>query len=210
MFMTGTWINQRKIERENLEMIFTKEVNFSWQWKKYFKLIKIRKYCPYIYIKTLNFCLKEIRFWWDKIFYFNKWYIKQKQKFYANKICLKLVLKEVDWIFTLKQHNMPDVLSLMIIKKKKKNWCEPSFSDLTLLFILLLLLILQVLATGLSGLYSLLPRKLPCVSEDWHQFTQEDIAETAELSMFLNSLEFCNAVIQVMFENFYYWKSIFV
>lgn len=55
----------------------------------------------------------------------------------------------------------------------------------------------KVLATGLSGLYSLLPRKLPNVAEDWHQFTAEDIAEMPELAMFLNSLEFCNAVIQV-------------
>ncbi|GBL98469.1 UPF0518 protein GE18198, partial [Araneus ventricosus] len=54
-----------------------------------------------------------------------------------------------------------------------------------------------VLATGLSGLYSLLPRKLPSVPEDWHQFTPEDISEIPELAMFLNSLEFCNAVIQV-------------
>lgn len=65
----------------------------------------------------------------------------------------------------------------------------------------------KVLATGLSGLYSLLPRKLPNVAEDWHQFTPEDIRETPELSMFLNSLEFCNAVIQVItllvFENWH-------
>lgn len=54
-----------------------------------------------------------------------------------------------------------------------------------------------VLATGLSGLYSVLPRKLPVVAEDWHRFTPEDIQEIPELAMFLNSLEFCNAVIQV-------------
>ncbi|XP_035224048.1 FTS and Hook-interacting protein-like isoform X2 [Stegodyphus dumicola] len=54
-----------------------------------------------------------------------------------------------------------------------------------------------VLATGLSALYSVLPRKLPRVAEDWHKFTAEDIAEMPELAMFLNSLEFCNAVIQV-------------
>lgn len=54
-----------------------------------------------------------------------------------------------------------------------------------------------VLATGLSGLYSVLPRKLPVVSEDWYKFTPEDIQEMTELAMFLNSLEFCNAVIQV-------------
>lgn len=57
-----------------------------------------------------------------------------------------------------------------------------------------------VLATGLSGLYSSLPRKLSNEvqqSEDWHQLTPEDIQETMELQMFLNSLEFCNAVVQV-------------
>ncbi|XP_067134483.1 LOW QUALITY PROTEIN: FHF complex subunit HOOK-interacting protein 1B-like [Centruroides vittatus] len=54
-----------------------------------------------------------------------------------------------------------------------------------------------VLATGLSGLYSVLPRKLSVLSEDWYRFTPEDIQEMTELAMFLNSLEFCNAVIQV-------------
>ncbi|XP_064482012.1 FHF complex subunit HOOK-interacting protein 1B-like isoform X3 [Ornithodoros turicata] len=54
-----------------------------------------------------------------------------------------------------------------------------------------------VLATGLSGLYSVLPRKLPIMAEDWHKLTPEDIQELPELAMFLNSLEFCNAVIQV-------------
>lgn len=57
-----------------------------------------------------------------------------------------------------------------------------------------------VLATGLSGLYSLLPRKLlteVMSANDWHQLTNEDINEIAELQTFLNSLEFCNAVIKV-------------
>lgn len=57
-----------------------------------------------------------------------------------------------------------------------------------------------VLATGLSGLYSLLPRKLlteVMTANDWHQLTNEDINEIAELQTFLNSLEFCNAVIRV-------------
>lgn len=54
-----------------------------------------------------------------------------------------------------------------------------------------------VLATGLSGLYSSLPRKIPVYTDEWHQFSQEDISLVPELQMFLNSLEFCNAVTQV-------------
>lgn len=58
-----------------------------------------------------------------------------------------------------------------------------------------------VLATSLSGLYSLLPRKLftnDVISvNDWHQLTNEDIQEISELQNFLNSLEFCNAVTKV-------------
>ena len=57
-----------------------------------------------------------------------------------------------------------------------------------------------VLATGLSGLYSLLPRKLlteVMSANDWHQLTNEDINEIGELQTFLNSLDFCNAVIKI-------------
>ncbi|XP_056012705.1 FHF complex subunit HOOK-interacting protein 1B-like isoform X4 [Ostrea edulis] len=54
-----------------------------------------------------------------------------------------------------------------------------------------------VLATGLSGLYSSLPRKIPVYTDEWHRFSQEDISLVPELQMFLNSLEFCNAVTQV-------------
>jgi len=55
----------------------------------------------------------------------------------------------------------------------------------------------QVLATGLGGLYSLLPRKLAIETDDWHRLTPDDVAGLSELSMFMNSLEFCNAVVQV-------------
>jgi hypothetical protein len=57
-----------------------------------------------------------------------------------------------------------------------------------------------VLATGLSGLYSSLPRTLfnsSIHSDDWHQITTEDIQDNHELETFLNSLEFCNAVAQI-------------
>ncbi|KAI4900879.1 hypothetical protein NFI96_019648 [Prochilodus magdalenae] len=54
-----------------------------------------------------------------------------------------------------------------------------------------------VLATGLSGLYSSLPTKLEVSSEDWHSLNREDWQQVPALVQFLNSLEFCNAVMQV-------------
>ncbi|XP_071359663.1 FHF complex subunit HOOK-interacting protein 1A [Trachinotus anak] len=54
-----------------------------------------------------------------------------------------------------------------------------------------------VLATGLSGLYSSLPTKLEVPSEEWHCLHKEDWLKMPPLVQFLNSLEFCNAVIQV-------------
>ncbi|XP_035681254.1 FTS and Hook-interacting protein-like isoform X2 [Branchiostoma floridae] len=55
----------------------------------------------------------------------------------------------------------------------------------------------HVLATGLSGLYSSLPRKIEIRSDDWHALRKEDYVNAPALLMFLNSLEFCNAVAQV-------------
>ncbi|XP_049328594.1 FHF complex subunit HOOK interacting protein 1A [Astyanax mexicanus] len=54
-----------------------------------------------------------------------------------------------------------------------------------------------VLATGLSGLYSSLPTKLDVPTEDWHSLNREDWQQVPALVQFLNSLEFCNAVMQV-------------
>ncbi|XP_046748145.1 FHIP family protein CPIJ015043-like isoform X2 [Diprion similis] len=54
-----------------------------------------------------------------------------------------------------------------------------------------------VLATGLSGLYSLLPRKLDIETEDWHRLTPDDVNDMPALTQLMNSLEFCNAVAQV-------------
>ncbi|OCT97009.1 protein FAM160A1 [Xenopus laevis] len=54
-----------------------------------------------------------------------------------------------------------------------------------------------VLATGLSGLYSSLPTKLDDKGEEWHCLLKEDCLQIPELIQFQNSLEFCNAVIQV-------------
>ncbi|XP_045151739.1 FHF complex subunit HOOK interacting protein 1A [Echinops telfairi] len=54
-----------------------------------------------------------------------------------------------------------------------------------------------VLATGLSGLYSSLPTKLEEKGEEWHCLLKDDWLLLPPLVQFLNSLEFCNAVIQV-------------
>ena len=53
-----------------------------------------------------------------------------------------------------------------------------------------------VLVTGLGGLYSRLPNQIEIKSADWFRITNEDIGELSELTLFMNSLEFCNAVAQ--------------
>ncbi|CAN0347375.1 unnamed protein product [Lampetra fluviatilis] len=57
-----------------------------------------------------------------------------------------------------------------------------------------------VLATGLSGLYSSLPRKIEVSSDEWHSLRREDWLGVPALVRFMNSLEFCNAVVQVAHE----------
>uniref|UniRef100_A0A6B2EI34 FHF complex subunit HOOK-interacting protein C-terminal domain-containing protein n=1 Tax=Phlebotomus kandelakii TaxID=1109342 RepID=A0A6B2EI34_9DIPT len=58
-----------------------------------------------------------------------------------------------------------------------------------------------VLVTGLGGLYSLLPTTIDTNSTgDWHRITPDDVAEINELTLFMSSLEFCNAVVQVAHE----------
>nr|CAD7596473.1 unnamed protein product [Timema genevievae] len=54
-----------------------------------------------------------------------------------------------------------------------------------------------VLVTGLSALYSELPRKLDVELEEWHRLTPDDVNDIPKLAMFMNSLVFCNAVVQV-------------
>ncbi|XP_063896834.1 FHIP family protein GF15501 isoform X1 [Helicoverpa armigera] len=51
-----------------------------------------------------------------------------------------------------------------------------------------------VLATGLSGLYSLLPRTL---NDKIYRLTPDDVNHVHKLTLFIDSLEFCNAVAQV-------------
>lgn len=55
-----------------------------------------------------------------------------------------------------------------------------------------------LLATGLGGLYSVLPNVLEDILvPDWHRFTPDDVNEIKGLLSFVTSLEFSNAVAQV-------------
>ncbi|XP_053312730.1 FHF complex subunit HOOK interacting protein 1B [Spea bombifrons] len=54
-----------------------------------------------------------------------------------------------------------------------------------------------ILATGLSALYSSLPRKIEVRGDDWHFLRRDDWAGVSSIVLFMNSLEFCNAVTQV-------------
>lgn len=56
------------------------------------------------------------------------------------------------------------------------------------------------LVSNLCSLYSLMPVTLTSckiITDDWHQLSAEDVKEVPGLRLFLNSLEFCNAVIEV-------------
>jgi hypothetical protein len=57
----------------------------------------------------------------------------------------------------------------------------------------------QVLATGLSALYSRLPNTLDVPGEDWYSLEKGLWTTLPELRSFITSLEFCNDVIQVNF-----------
>uniref|UniRef100_A0A8W7PHI6 FHF complex subunit HOOK-interacting protein C-terminal domain-containing protein n=1 Tax=Anopheles coluzzii TaxID=1518534 RepID=A0A8W7PHI6_ANOCL len=57
--------------------------------------------------------------------------------------------------------------------------------------------ICPVLVTGLGGLYSRLPNQIEIKTVDWYRITTDDVTEMPELTLFMNSLEFCNAVVQV-------------
>uniref|UniRef100_A0A1I8M832 FHF complex subunit HOOK-interacting protein C-terminal domain-containing protein n=1 Tax=Musca domestica TaxID=7370 RepID=A0A1I8M832_MUSDO len=57
-----------------------------------------------------------------------------------------------------------------------------------------------LLVTGLGGLYSRLPNSIEINTIDWHRITPDDVTEIPELTLFMNALEFCNAVVQVAHE----------
>lgn len=54
-----------------------------------------------------------------------------------------------------------------------------------------------VLVTGLGGLYSSLPNSFEIGQSDWYRITPDDVADIPKLTLFMNCLEFCNAVVQV-------------
>lgn len=53
-----------------------------------------------------------------------------------------------------------------------------------------------VLATGLSGLYSSLPRQIDVRTEEWHFLRKQDWNHVPALVNFMNSFEFCNSVVE--------------
>lgn len=57
-----------------------------------------------------------------------------------------------------------------------------------------------VLVTGLGGLYSALPNTFDISQNEWYRITPDDVADIPKLTLFMNSLEFCNAVVQVAHE----------
>ncbi|XP_067641317.1 FHIP family protein GG24907 isoform X3 [Eurosta solidaginis] len=57
-----------------------------------------------------------------------------------------------------------------------------------------------LLVTGLGGLYSRLPNSIEITAIDWHRITPDDVTDIPELTLFMNALEFCNAVVQVAHE----------
>ncbi|KAF6215997.1 hypothetical protein GE061_000334 [Apolygus lucorum] len=89
---------------------------------------------------------------------------------------------------TLGQQARDALLHCMKISKMNLNIAE---------FIAIHSDICPYLATGLSGLYSLLPRTLDIEAQDWHRLTPDDINDLPELAIFMNSLEFCNAAIEI-------------
>ena len=53
------------------------------------------------------------------------------------------------------------------------------------------------MATGLSALYSDLPHRLATTNDEWYILTKKEWSENASLVQFMNSLQFCNDVVQV-------------
>ena len=55
----------------------------------------------------------------------------------------------------------------------------------------------QVLATGLSALYSSLPTNVQLTEDDWHSPLSQFELVVPELKKFLQTLSYCNSVLQV-------------
>ena len=77
------------------------------------------------------------------------------------------------------------------------DFCPVSASFLKCPSVYFFSLFTKILATGLSALYSELPQKLAHNSDDIIILTREDVNKVSSLCQFINSLEFCNNVIQV-------------
>lgn len=57
---------------------------------------------------------------------------------------------------------------------------------------------LQVLATGLSAIYSSLPTSVELSDDEWHSPLSELEMSVPQLKKFMQALSFCNSVLQVI------------
>ncbi|GJQ68104.1 hypothetical protein Trydic_g10703 [Trypoxylus dichotomus] len=81
------------------------------------------------------------------------------------------------------------LLLCMSLSKKKKSIADVILDQSNLCILL---------ASGLGGLYSVLPHVLTDITvPDWYRLTPDDVKDIKDLSTFITSLEFCNAVAQV-------------
>lgn len=81
------------------------------------------------------------------------------------------------------------LLLCMSLSKKKKSFADVIMDQSNLCILLV---------TGLGGFYSALPHVLADITvPDWHRLTPDDVKDIKDLSTFITSLEFCNAVAQV-------------
>ncbi|KAK9751859.1 methyltransferase (DUF5917) [Popillia japonica] len=81
------------------------------------------------------------------------------------------------------------LLLCMSLSKKKKSIADVILDQSNLCILL---------ASGLGGLYSVLPHVITDITvPDWHRLTTDDVKDIKDLSTFITSLEFCNAVAQV-------------
>ncbi|XP_044765322.1 FHIP family protein GH13096 [Coccinella septempunctata] len=83
-----------------------------------------------------------------------------------------------------------DALLLCMSISKKNNAVATFITETSNISVLI--------ASGLSGLYSVLPNYLDDIAiPDWYRFTPDDVNDIKGLSTFITSLEFSNAVAQI-------------
>lgn len=110
-------------------------------------------------------------------------------KYICRFIIFTLLVNYVHRDETLGMQARDGILLCMNLSRKNKSVekCISKHSNICVL-----------LATGLSGLYSVLSHVLNDITvPDWHRLTPDDVNDIKDLSLFVTSLEFSNAVAQI-------------